>query len=210
MTVHEDAVVELVQHRRSLLVTAIGVGSRQVAVTAAAEIAEREGIPVQIIDSLAMHPVWFTHFMAAKFDPRHVVTPQWVVRHMMLPIDASDCLTVVYLDNIGQGQSKSHRRIRDYLGDYRVRWESNPPRLLAVVHEAQMLKHLPLISHLFPVDHSGIVNMTDLPGHQIDLRRYRDAYVKATRHGPWWTETPGRALLAKRWAESEKKEVTKS
>src|SRR5436305_14642696 len=97
----EEVVTLLMKRRRSLLITAMGMGSRQAVATAAARVARRDSVPVQVVDSRAMHTQWFRDFAREEGDPRYVVTPQWMVRHYMLPLEPGDSLTVVHLDNVG-------------------------------------------------------------------------------------------------------------
>lgn len=202
----QEACARLIERRRSLLVTEMGMGSRQVAAVAAARIAQRDRLPVQVVDSLAMHSQWRRDFAREEFDARYIVTPQWMAKHYMLPIVPTEALTVVHLDTIAMFGGRSYTRIRDYLGWYRETWDRDPekaPRMICIIHHSELLKRLPLVSHLFPVDSTSVVSLGSQV-QDVDLRKLRDAYVKASVVKPWGTETPGRGILSRRWAESEK------
>lgn len=205
MTPYQQEVCDrIVERRRSLLITQMGMGSREVVAVAAARIARRDKVRVQVVDSRAVQGAWSRIFDREECDYSYL-TPQYLVKLDGFVLEPEHSLTIVHLDNVSMFGGRSYTRVRDHLGYNRERWERDPakaPRLIAVIHQGQELKRLPLIAHLFPIDATAI-RMGDTVD-DVPLSIYRDSYVKATTFKPWGTMTPGRGPLARSWAASEK------
>src|SRR5947209_6431465 len=105
-TQQQEACARLIERRRSLLVARTD-GHRVVAV-AASRISNRERLPVQVVDSLALHSQWRRDFIAEEFDPRYIVTPQWMTKHYMLPIVPTEAITVLNLNVIAMFGGRSY------------------------------------------------------------------------------------------------------